>query len=144
MMEEIKKMDKSKQVIIDGVEYVPKATKQSQPLKQNREYIFVVDNSGSVPLQQILDTTHYLIKGYRGISGDLFNVINFNLNAIFECPKPLTYNKINEALKSIKNWGTSSSGSNLEEALKFIDEIPVEKSYTRILIIITDGFLAWG
>ena len=111
-----------------------------------REYIFIVDVSGSMvgrPLDVSRKLVSDLFKGLR--HGDLFNVILFagSAEAMATSSQPATPEVLASALKTLE--GKDASGSTeLEAALDRAYAVPTTPGMARSIIVITDGAIAAG
>jgi len=110
-----------------------------------REYIFVVDVSGSMngfPL----DTSKELLKNLIGSlrDTDRFNVILFAGCARMLAEESLTANKenITRALSVIDNQ-TGGGGTELSAALKKAMKLPKTEGVSRSVLVITDGYISF-
>jgi Ca-activated chloride channel family protein len=120
----------------------PKAisTRQINP----REYIFVVDISGSMhgyPLDTSKELLRNLIGGLR--ASDTFNVMLFSGSNRMLSPTsvPATRANIEQAIKAINAMGGSGS-TEIVPALKRIAALPKNDDVSRSVIVITDGFVS--
>lgn len=109
-----------------------------------REYIFVVDVSGSMygfPLNTAKDLMRELIGQLRPT--DLFNVILFSGDAQLLAGKSLPAEQANvdKAIRLIEQQ-RGGGGTELLAALKQATGLPQEKSVSRSIVIVTDGFIA--
>jgi Ca-activated chloride channel family protein len=120
----------------------PEKVKTSEILP--REYIFIVDVSGSMhgfPL----DTAKSLIRGLIGTlrSGDEFNIVFFAGSSQLMAPAslPATRENIDMALRLI-DAQDGGGGTELAAALKSALALPRDKGRARTAVIITDGYIA--
>lgn len=111
-----------------------------------REYIFVLDVSGSMygfPLHTAKALLKILLTGLR--DEDYFNLVLFSGAAYrwHNISQPATSENINEVLEIIEREH-GGGGTELMEALKSAYSIkpPKEKGLSRIVIVITDGFVS--
>jgi len=106
-----------------------------------REYIFVVDVSGSMsgfPLKTAKELMQNLLKNVR--LEDRFNVLLFaGASDVFQ-PKSVPTNpkNLNKAL-NFMDKATSGGNTDLHSALERILKIPASENYSRNVVIITDG-----
>jgi len=106
-----------------------------------REYIFVVDVSGSMsgfPLKTAKELMQNLLKNVR--SEDRFNVLLFaGASDVFQ-PKSVPTNppNLNKAL-NFMDKATSGGGTDLHSALERVLKMPASENYSRNVVIITDG-----
>jgi len=109
-----------------------------------REYIFVVDVSGSMhgfPLNTAKKLLKNLIGNLR--ESDKFNVILFAGGSKLMAPSsiPSTTKNIRNAIRMIdKQQG--GGGTELLRALKKGLSLPKDEGYCRTILIITDGYIA--
>lgn len=108
-----------------------------------REYIFVVDISGSMhgyPLDTAKTLLQDLIKGLR--PSDTFNVMLFSGSNQMLSPQsvPATRPNINQALRAIAAMGGGGS-TEIVPALKRIAALPKAGDVSRSVIIVTDGYV---
>ncbi len=108
-----------------------------------REYIFVVDVSGSMhgfPLDISKDLLKNLIGSLR--SKDKFNVILFSggSRVMSATSLPATKDNIQEAIRLIEQQN-GGGGTELLAALKHALSIPRDDSFSRTVIVVTDGFI---
>ena len=109
-----------------------------------REYIFVVDVSGSMhgfPLETAKVLLEHLIGGLR--PSDSFNVMLFSGGSRMLAPQsvPATTANIDQALHLLRE--TAGGGSTeIVPALKRIAALPKTPDVSRIVVVVTDGFVA--
>ena len=108
-----------------------------------REYIFVVDISGSMhgyPLETAKVLLQQLIGGLR--PSDTFNVMLFSGSNRMLSPAsvPATTANINQALRTIREMGGSGS-TEIVPALKRIAALPKAPDVSRTVIVVTDGYV---
>jgi Ca-activated chloride channel family protein len=109
-----------------------------------REYVFVVDVSGSMhgyPLKTAKVLLRDLIGNLR--PSDSFNVMLFSGNSrmLNDTPVPATRANIDRAIKVID--GTQGGGSTeIVPALKRIAALPKTPDVSRSVIVITDGYVS--
>jgi Ca-activated chloride channel family protein len=109
-----------------------------------REYIFIVDVSGSMngfPLDISKDLLRNLIGNLQ--QGDRFNVILFaaGSSVLSEVSLPATQTNINKAIRLIEKE-RGGGGTELLPALKRALALPGSKEYSRTVIIATDGYVS--
>ncbi len=115
------------------------ATAQIQP----RDYIFVVDVSGSMhghPLDITKQLLRNLIGGLR--STDTFNVMLFSGNSSMLAPQslPATASNIQQAIDTIDQQQGGGS-TEIVPALRKITELPKSPDVSRSVIVVTDGYV---
>lgn len=109
----------------------------------SREYIFVLDVSGSMfgyPLDTAKELIRNLVKGLR--ETDLFNLILFSSGSARLAPKslPATAENIQLAIDLI-DQEDGGGGTELAPALKDAIGIPMAENVSRSIIPITDGYI---
>ena len=110
----------------------------------HREYIFVIDVSGSM-YGFPLDTSKELIKNLVGDlrATDRFNVILFSGASELMSPQsvPATADNIKMALELIDGQN-GGGGTELAPALKQAIAIPANPNFSRSIVVITDGYIS--
>ena len=109
-----------------------------------REYIFVVDVSGSMdgfPLNTAKNLLQNLISGLRPT--DKFNLILFAGASQLMASEslPATQKNIRKAIRIIDNQ-TGGGGTELYKALKKSLSLPRDEKYSRAVLIVTDGYIS--
>jgi Ca-activated chloride channel family protein len=108
-----------------------------------REYIFVVDVSGSMkgfPLATAKTLLRELIGSLR--PGDSFNVLLFESSSRFlhETSVPATVWNISRSLRLIDAEG-GGNGTELIPALRKVYAQPVQEGVSRTIVVVTDGYV---
>nr|WP_315481015.1 VIT and VWA domain-containing protein [uncultured Rhodoferax sp.] len=108
-----------------------------------REYIFVVDISGSMhgfPLDTAKVVLRELIGGLR--PSDTFNVLLFSGSNSFLSPQsvPATKANIDQAIRTIDKQGGGGS-TELIPALKRVYAQPKNADVSRTVVVVTDGYV---
>ncbi|GAB4479268.1 MAG: VIT domain-containing protein [Burkholderiaceae bacterium] len=108
-----------------------------------REYVFVVDVSGSMhgfPLATAKSLLRNLIGGLRG--SDTFNVIPFAGGHSLLAPAslPATAENIRRAIRFIDGQ-TGAGGTELVPALRRALALPADAGRARIFVVVTDGYV---
>jgi len=108
-----------------------------------REYIFVVDISGSMhgyPLDTAKVLLQHLIGSLR--PSDTFNVLLFSGSSRVLSPQsvPATTANINQALQAIRQAGGGGS-TEIVPALKRIAAMPKAPEVSRTVVVVTDGYV---
>ncbi len=108
-----------------------------------REYIFVIDVSGSMngyPLDIAKEMIKKLLGSLR--ENDLFNIILFAGSSRFlNCmSQPATEENIAEALRVISKE-RGGGGTELISALRKVYNNPKASGYSRSIVILTDGYI---
>lgn len=109
-----------------------------------REYLFVVDVSGSMhgfPLDVSKALMKDIIEGLR--EKDYFNILFFAGGSAVLSPEPLSATKANkkkaiEMVMSQKGGG----GTRLLDALNKISTLPKKEGLSRIIVAATDGYIS--
>jgi Ca-activated chloride channel family protein len=109
-----------------------------------REYIFVVDVSGSMEGFP-LNTSKQLLKDLIGQlrPTDLFNVVLFAGDSSVLSPKSLAANQenINGAIRLLDEQ-RGSGGTELLPAIKQAMGLPREEGVSRSIVLVTDGYIS--
>jgi len=119
----------------------PKRIKKTQVL--DREYIFIVDVSGSMwgyPLDISKKLVKDLLGGLR--PSDLFNVILFSgaSSIMAEQSVPATAENVGKAI-SLLDKQQGGGGTELLPALKQALDLKKPERYSRTVVVATDGFV---
>lgn len=109
-----------------------------------REYLFVVDVSGSMhgfPLNVSKALMKDIIGGLRG--KDYFNIIFFSGSSAALSPKPLPAIEENKkkAIEMVMSR-TGGGGTRLLNALNKISSLPKKEGLSRIIVAVTDGYIS--
>jgi Ca-activated chloride channel family protein len=109
-----------------------------------REYIFIVDVSGSMhgfPLNISKQLLKDLISNLR--QTDMFNVLLFagGSSAMSDHSLPATKQNINQAITTIENQ-RGGGGTQLLAALQRALALPRTEKYSRTVVIVTDGYVS--
>ena len=109
-----------------------------------REYIFVVDISGSMngfPLNTSKKLLNNLISGLKPT--DKFNIVLFSGGSSIMSPTsvPATTANIYTAIRHIENQ-CGGGGTELRAALEKSYKIPTDETFSRSVIIVTDGYIS--
>ncbi len=109
-----------------------------------REYIFVVDVSGSMSGFP-LDTSKQLLEDLIGElrASDFFNVVLFAGDSTLLSEKPLQANQenIDRAIQLLEEQ-RGSGGTELLSALQRAMALPREESVSRSIVVVTDGYIS--
>jgi len=108
-----------------------------------REYLFVVDVSGSMhgfPLDVSKALMKDIIGGLR--EKDYFNILFFAGGSSVLSPEPLSATKANKkkAIEMVMSQ-TGGGGTRLLDALKRISTLPKKEGLSRIIVAATDGYI---
>lgn len=106
-----------------------------------KEYILVVDSSGSMdgpPLEMAKRVSKKLLSELK--PNELFNVVLFAGGSKLLSKHSMSPSKsnINMAMNMV-DISSAGGGTNLLSAIKKVLEIPTTESYSRSLIVLTDG-----
>ena len=119
----------------------PKAVDNSQIVP--REYVFVVDVSGSMhgfPLNTTKALMRRLLSNLR--TSDSFNLLTFSGDSAVLAPQslPATRDNIDLAIEALgKQQGQGST--ELLPALRHALKMPSDNEHSRIFVVITDGYV---
>lgn len=110
----------------------------------SREYIFVLDVSGSMsgfPLDTAKKLITDLVSGLR--ETDTFNLLLFSGDSLqmAERSVPATQDNVKKALRLIKEQ-TGAGGTELAPALEDALQMPSEQDVSRNIVVITDGYIS--
>jgi Ca-activated chloride channel homolog len=108
-----------------------------------REYVFVVDISGSMhgfPLDTAKALLRHLIGGLR--ASDSFNVLLFSgsNSMLSDTPVPATRANVERAIATIDNIRAGGS-TEIVPALERIAALPKNPEIARTVIVVTDGYV---
>jgi Ca-activated chloride channel family protein len=108
-----------------------------------REYLFVVDVSGSMrgfPIETSKTLLEELLSGLR--PGDVFNVVLFEFSSkkLFKTSVPANRLNINKAISLLRDRN-GMGGTNLLQTMSSVYEDLAPSEVSRSIIIITDGFI---
>ena len=108
-----------------------------------REYVFVVDISGSMhgfPLDTAKTLLRHLIGGLR--ASDSFNVLLFSGSnrMLSDTPVPATRANVERAIATIDNLRAGGS-TEIVPALERIAGLPKNAEVARTVIVVTDGYV---
>lgn len=110
-----------------------------------RDYIFIVDTSGSMggfPLDTAKKVLGELIKGLR--PSDNFNIMLFSGSSTTLAPKsvPATDANIEQAMKMLSQTYYGSGSTELIPALRKAFALPKSNDLSRTIVVITDGYVS--
>lgn len=108
-----------------------------------REYIFVIDVSGSMqgfPLSVSKNLMRDLLRGLR--KGDYFNLLFFSGGSALLSEKSLSAKQTNieEAWRAIESQ-TGMGGTELGSALQRAFSLPKAGDAARVVVVVTDGYI---
>lgn len=111
----------------------------------SRDYIFVVDTSGSMdgfPLNTAKTVLQELFKGLR--PNDNFNIMLFSGSSTTLAPKsvPATEANINQAMEMLSQTYYGSGNTELIPALRKAFALPKSNDLSRTIVVITDGYVS--
>ncbi len=109
-----------------------------------REYVFVVDVSGSMsgkPIETAIHLFGNLLE--KTNEKDMFNVIKFagGNKVLFSKAEPATMENLQKGFDFLADE-SGGGGTDLLEALKKAMTLPKLEKYSRSVILITDGFIS--
>jgi Ca-activated chloride channel family protein len=108
---------------------------------QSREQIFVIDSSGSMGGQSIVQATAALKNALDRLrAGDLFNIVDFDSTTatLYSAPKPFNTTTHAEALRFIDGL-VADGGTEIGAAINVALSQPATPGYLRQVIFLTDG-----
>ena len=110
-----------------------------------RDYIFVVDTSGSMggfPLDTAKKVLNELIKGLR--PSDNFNIMLFSGSSTTLAPRsvPATEANIKQAMAMLSETYYGSGSTELIPALRKAFALPKSDDLSRTIVVITDGYVS--
>ncbi len=106
-----------------------------------REMIFIIDTSGSMQGQSIIQAKHALLAAIDSLRPeDSFNVIEFNNHAtsVFMAPQPADHYSKDVAAKWVRSL-SADGGTNMLTALNMAFQMPRDEALLRHVIFVTDG-----
>jgi Ca-activated chloride channel family protein len=111
-----------------------------------REYIFIVDVSGSMrgaPLDTLKAVMRGLLESLR--SDDRFNIMFFASSSrmLAQRSMPVTTRNIGRALRAVAHE-TGGGGTNLLAAMSRAMQTPAEDGTSRVFVVLTDGYVSVG
>ncbi|MCG8380498.1 MAG: marine proteobacterial sortase target protein [Proteobacteria bacterium] len=118
---------------------VPPEIEKSQTL--NREIIYVIDTSGSMGGQSIVQARTALELALSRLKpGDRFNVIQFNsyTSSLFKQPEPVTPESLQAAIHYVRSL-KASGGTEIATALRTALANQTDNNDLRQVIFLTDG-----
>lgn len=124
--------------------YMAQPPKRVKPhLLPGREYIFIVDVSGSMkgfPLDVTKELMTNLLDGLKPT--DKFNVLFFSGGSSLLSEEPLaaTPGNIFKA-RVMMSSQTGRGGTQLLPALRKVLDMPQENNYARTIVVVTDGYI---
>jgi Ca-activated chloride channel homolog len=131
---------------IDGQPYyllmvVPPDARGTGDVQMPREMIFIIDTSGSmhgVSLEQARQALHRALDTLQ--AGDRFNVVEFNsgINPLYPSSVAASAANIGHAQDFVSRL-QANGGTEMYPALEFALRAPVQESWLRQIIFITDG-----
>jgi len=109
-----------------------------------REYVFVVDVSGSMngfPLNTAKVLVENMVRGLR--EGDHFNILFFagGSNVLSDRPLPATEENIEKALRMLQNQ-RGGGGTRILDALQKASRLKKREGISRSFIAVTDGYVS--
>jgi hypothetical protein len=110
--------------------------------RENDEFIFVIDCSGSMSGQRIARARECLSLFIRSLpSGSFFNIVRFGSNFKFLFPESVNYNNetSKQGLAVAQNMNADFGGTEIYDPLFLIFEKPFKGQGIRQLFVITDG-----
>jgi len=131
---------------VSGEKYiglVKKIPDVEEDVQLNREFIFLLDRSGSMEGEKIKQAIDALIIFISSLPiGSKFNVLSFGskYQLLFEKSVDYTNDTKNEAIKHVSSYRANLGGTEIEEPLVVIASKSLPDSINeRVLILLTDG-----
>ncbi len=122
---------------------LPAEDKEQSPAeKEHREFIFVLDCSGSMEGDSINHARRALEVCLKALEeGCRFNIYRFgsNFEAMFDRPAEYTEANIAEAMRYVKKLDADLGGTELFAPLDAICSIKPDPGWKREVVVITDG-----
>jgi Ca-activated chloride channel homolog len=109
-----------------------------------REQIYVIDTSGSMAGQSIVEAKGALLDALARLTGaDRFNVIQFDstTGSLYPAPQPFGRETLAQALRYIDGLA-ADGGTEIAQAIEIALAQPTTPGYLRQIIFITDGAVA--
>lgn len=110
-------------------------------INANREYLFLLDISGSMAGDKLEQAKQGLKIAMRNLEfGDLFNIVAFESNTYHFSQKSLPYN--HENLEKASNWIDileSMGGTEIFPAIHFALDNRFDRNFEEIIFLFTDG-----
>jgi len=110
-----------------------------------REYVFVIDTSGSMggfPLDKAKDVVWTCLRGLR--EQDRFQVVRFagEASALFDQPVAPTTAHVKQALSALEAWH-GGGGTEFLPALDLALKPSVDPNRSRAVLFLTDGYIGY-
>ncbi|XP_014328160.2 von Willebrand factor A domain-containing protein 5B1 [Xiphophorus maculatus] len=120
----------------------------SEPLelhKATRELLFLIDRSGSMSgtnIQRVKEAMAVALKSLP--TGTMLNIAGFGttIKPLFTSSKLCTDVTLMQAYEYIQRMRADMRGTNLQGALSWLYQQPMQRSYPRQVFIITDGSIS--
>lgn len=110
----------------------------------NREYIFILDVSGSMsgfPLETAKKAMYGLFKGMKPT--DRFNIMEFESTPRLLSPESLPATPANiKAAEAKLRASSGGGGTRILEALRKALALPTPASFSRTFVVVTDGYIS--
>ena len=120
-----------------------KIEKSVEKKKYIRDYVFVLDRSGSMMGDKIVSAVAALKLFVQSLpSESYFNIVSFGNRYSSLFPQSQKYTDANRevALIDMANYSADMGGTEILSVLKYIGETPFEKDVNeRIIVLLTDG-----
>ncbi|XP_028988333.1 von Willebrand factor A domain-containing protein 5B1 isoform X2 [Betta splendens] len=117
----------------------------SEPLelhKATRELVFLVDRSGSMSGANIHRVKEAMVVALKSLpSRTLLNIVGFGttVKPLFTSSKLCTDATLMQAYDYVQRMRADMRGTNLQGALSWVYQQPVQRSFPRQIFIVTDG-----
>ncbi|XP_076104568.1 von Willebrand factor A domain-containing protein 5A-like isoform X1 [Mytilus galloprovincialis] len=124
------------------VNFLPQFPSHGSAFNSKREFIFVIDRSGSMHGDRMAKSKETLLLLLKSLPMDcLFNVVSFGSNHTFLFKKSEEYNErtLNDALAIQRRLDANMGGTEILRPLTQIYQQKAKKEYPRQIFLLTDG-----
>lgn len=123
-----------------AIRFIPEL-EEYQTKRENKEYIFILDTSGSMDGEKLQQGKRALKICLRNLlEGDTYNIISFSNNFSRFEKELVNYSQVylDKATKWIDSL-TAYGGTEILEPIKYALELPKKKDVERVIFLFTDG-----
>ncbi|XP_071169512.1 von Willebrand factor A domain-containing protein 5A-like isoform X2 [Mytilus edulis] len=124
------------------VNFLPQFPSHGLAFNSKREFIFVIDRSGSMHGDRMAKSKETLLLLLKSLPMDcLFNIVSFGSNHNFVFKKSEEYNErtLNDALALQKRLDANMGGTEILRPLTQIYQQKAKSAYPRQIFLLTDG-----
>ncbi|CAG2190010.1 unnamed protein product [Mytilus edulis] len=124
------------------VNFLPQFPSHGSAFNSKREFIFVIDRSGSMHGDRMAKSKETLLLLLKSLPMDcLFNIVSFGSNHTFLFKKSEEYNErtLNDALALQKRLDANMGGTEILRPLTQIYQQKAKSAYPRQIFLLTDG-----